>query len=54
MHPVSFEVEIKSRNYLISIDESLMIQLLEIAELQKVPVESLINSWLSEKLLEVS
>ncbi|GET41733.1 CopG family antitoxin [Microseira wollei] len=49
-----FDVDIKGKQYLISVDESLMIQLLEIAKSQEVSIQSLVDSWLKEKVLEVS
>ncbi|HAZ47893.1 MAG TPA: hypothetical protein DDW76_03315 [Cyanobacteria bacterium UBA11369] len=49
-----FDVDIKGKQYLISVDESLMSKLLEIAKAQEVSIESLVDSWLKEKVLEVS
>lgn len=44
-----FDVDIQRKHYLISIDESLMSNLLEIAMLKQVAVEILIDAWLSRK-----
>ena len=49
-----FDVDIKGKQYLISVDESLMSKLLEIAKSQEVSIQSLVDSWLKEKVLEVS
>ena len=54
MPEVHFDVDIKRKQYLISVDESLMNKLSEIADLQQVSIEALVNSWLREKVLEVS
>jgi hypothetical protein len=54
MPEVHFDVDIKSKRYLISVDESLMSKLSEIAKLQQVSIEELVNLWLKEKVLEVS
>jgi len=54
MPEVHFDVDIKSKRYLISVDESLMSKLSEIAKLQQVSLEDLVNLWLKEKVLEVS
>jgi hypothetical protein len=49
-----FEVDIKRNRYLVSVDERLMSQLLEVAQDQQVSVELLVDSWLKEKLLKAS
>jgi hypothetical protein len=54
MPEVHFDVDIKSKRYLISVDESLMSKLSEIAKLQQVSIEALVDLWLREKVLEVS
>jgi hypothetical protein len=47
---VHFDVDIKSRKHLVAIDEELAQQLAEIARSQRTSSESLINSWLREKV----
>ncbi len=54
MPEAHFDVDRKRKQHLICVDESLMSKLLEIAKLQQVSVEALVNSWLKEKVLEVS
>ncbi len=54
MPEAHFDIDRKRKQYLICVDESLMSKLLEIAKLQQVSVEALVNSWLKEKVLEVS
>jgi hypothetical protein len=54
MPQTHFDVDIKRQQYLISVDESLMSKLLEVAKLQQVSVSALIDSWLREKVLETS
>jgi hypothetical protein len=49
-----FDVDIKRNRYLVSVDEYLMNELVEIAKKQQVSVEMLVNSWLKEKLLTAS
>ncbi|QYO63448.1 CopG family antitoxin [Leptolyngbya sp. 7M] len=51
---VSFEVDIKRKHYLVSVDGNLMSQLLEVAKEQQVSVKILLDYWLKEKLLKVS
>jgi hypothetical protein len=45
-----FDVDIKRRTHLIAIDEELAHQLDEIARAKSTSSESLINSWLREKV----
>ena len=47
---VHFEVNIKRKTHLVAIDEETNKRLTEIAEQQKTPAESLVNSWLKEKI----
>lgn len=49
MPEAQFEVDIKTRRYLVAIDGALMKRLSEIARSQHVSTESLIASWLEEK-----
>ncbi|MBW4470943.1 MAG: BrnA antitoxin family protein [Stenomitos rutilans HA7619-LM2] len=54
LQEASFDVDIKRNHYLVSVDGSLMNQLLEVAKEQQVSVEMLLDSWLKEKLLKAS
>jgi hypothetical protein len=47
-----FEVDIKTRTHLFTIDDDLATRLSEIARLRQVPSQMLVNSWLREKILE--
>lgn len=49
-----FEVDIKRRHRLVSIDEDLMSQLSDIAKSHQVAVEVLIEAWLKEKVAGAS
>ena len=51
---VNFDVDIKRKHYLVSVDEYLMNKLLEVAKEQQVSVELLLDTWLKEKLLKAS
>ena len=44
------EVDIQKRTHLVAIDEELNDRLTEIAEQEQTPAESLVNSWLKEKI----
>jgi hypothetical protein len=46
----SFAVDIRSKTHLIAIDEETNKRLTEIAEQEHTPGESLVNSWLKEKM----
>ena len=45
-----FEVNIQRKTHLVAIDEETNNRLTEIAEQEKTPAESLVNSWLKEKI----
>jgi hypothetical protein len=47
-----FDIHIKRRAHLVAIDEELIGKLTEIARAKHVSAETLINSWLKEKVLE--
>lgn len=47
---VHFEVNIQRKTHLVAIDEETNNRLTEIAEQEKTPAESLVNSWLKEKI----
>ena len=44
------EVDIQRRTHLIAINEEINNRLTEIAEQERTPAESLVNSWLKEKI----
>jgi len=54
MPEAHFDVNIKRRVHLVAIDAEVADKLTEIARLKQVSPEKLINSWLREKILEVS
>jgi len=45
-----FDVDLRRKTHLVAIDEETNNRLTEIAEQERVPAESLVNSWLKEKL----
>jgi hypothetical protein len=47
---VSFEVNLQKRTHLVAIDEKIVGSLNEIAKREQTSAESLINSWLKEKI----
>jgi hypothetical protein len=47
---VSFEVNLQRRTHLVAIDEKIVSSLNEIARREQTSAESLINSWLKEKI----
>ena len=49
-----FDIDINRNRYLVSVDEHLMIKLMEIAKGQQVSVEMLVDAWLRERILKVS
>lgn len=52
MPEAHFEVDIKRRIHLFAIDEELAGKLIQIARSRQISSETLINSWLREKILE--
>ena len=52
MPEAHFEVDIKRRTHLVSIDTEIADKLTEIARSKKTSSEGLINSWLREKIME--
>ena len=54
MPEAQFEVDIKKRHCLVSIDEDLMSKLSEIAKSRRVSVEVLVDAWLKEKVAGAS
>jgi CopG antitoxin of type II toxin-antitoxin system len=51
MPEAHFDVDIKRRTHLVAIDEELVGKLNEIARMKRVSAETLINSWLKERIL---
>ena len=45
-----FEINLQRRTYLVAIDEEINNRLTEIAEQEQTPTETLVNSWLREKI----
>jgi hypothetical protein len=45
-----FEVDLQRKTHLIAINEEINNRLTEIAEQERTPAESLVNSWLKEKI----
>jgi hypothetical protein len=45
-----FEVDLQRKTHLIAIKEEINDRLTEIAEKERTPAESLVNSWLEEKI----
>lgn len=45
-----FEVDLRRKTHLVAIDEETNNRLTEIAEQERTPAESLVNSWLKEKI----
>jgi hypothetical protein len=50
MPEAHFDVDLRTRKHLVAIDEEIIPRLDEIAKSKKVSSESLINSWLREKI----
>ena len=51
---VEFNVDLKRKHYLVSVEEHLMDKLLEVAQEEQMSVEMLVDSLLKEKLFKVS
>ncbi len=49
---VHFDVDLKSKKYLVGIDEETSKSLAKIATQEKTTTDSLVNSWLKEKVLD--
>ena len=45
-----FDIDLRNKTHLVAIDEETNNRLTEIAEKEQTPAESLVNSWLKEKL----
>ncbi len=51
---VRFDVDIKKRRFLVSVDEQVMDKLMQLAKARHTSAPRLINRWLKEKLVAVS
>jgi hypothetical protein len=49
-----FDVDIKKRTFLLSVDEKLMKRLTRVAKAQNTSTEELVNSWLEEKVAQAA
>jgi hypothetical protein len=54
MPEANFEVNLKRRKYFVAIDEELSEKLSEISKLEHLPSETIVNSWLWEKISSYS
>lgn len=45
-----FEIDLRRKTHLVAIDEETNTRLTEIAAQERTPAESLVNSWLKEKI----
>ena len=54
MPEADFEIKIKRRKHLIALEEDVVAKVTRIAKANKVSSEALINTWLKEKLQQVS
>ncbi len=54
MPEANFEVNLKRRKYFVAIDEEISEKLSEISKLEYQPSETIVNSWLREKVLSYS
>ncbi|MGI8656169.1 MAG: CopG family antitoxin [Pyrinomonadaceae bacterium] len=50
MPETHFDVDIKRRVHLVAIDEEIISRISEIAKSKRISEESLVNSWLKEKI----
>ena len=49
-----FEVDIKKRTFLLSVDRDLMKKLAKLAKAKGTSTEALVNSWLEEKVIQAA
>jgi hypothetical protein len=52
MHEAHFDIEIKRRSHIFSLDDDLAETLTQIARAKHIPSRMLINEWLREKVVE--
>jgi hypothetical protein len=50
MPEADFEVNLKRRSFFVAVDEEILSKLAEIAKLEHQPSDSIVNSWLREKI----
>jgi hypothetical protein len=49
---INFEVDLRKRTHLFSLDSELATRLTEIAKSRKISSQSILNNWLKEKILQ--
>ncbi|MGI8470278.1 MAG: CopG family antitoxin [Pyrinomonadaceae bacterium] len=54
MPEAKFEMDLKKRSYLVAVDEEIGRRLAEISRREHLPSDTLVNSWLREKILDYS
>lgn len=52
MPEINFEVDLRKRTHLFSLDSELATKLTEIAKSRKISSQSILNNWLKEKILQ--
>ncbi|MCU0288101.1 MAG: BrnA antitoxin family protein [Acidobacteria bacterium] len=52
MPEINFEVDLRKRTHLFSLDSELAKRLTEIAKSRKISSQSILNKWLKEKILQ--
>jgi hypothetical protein len=50
MPEADFDINIKTKKYLIAVDKEIIPKLNRMAKSKKIPAEKLVNTWLREKL----
>jgi hypothetical protein len=54
MPEAHFDVNLQRRSYFVAVDEELINRLSEISKQEHLPSETLVNSWLREKIINYS
>ncbi len=52
MPEINFEVDLKKRTHLFSLDGELAVRLTEIARSRQISSQALVNDWLKEKIMQ--
>jgi hypothetical protein len=52
MPEANFEVDLRKRTHLFSIDSELAVRLTEIAKMRQISSQTLVNGWLKEKIMQ--
>ncbi len=52
MPECNFEVDLKNKTHLFSIDSELAVRLTEIAKSKRISSQALVNDWLKEKIMQ--